>query len=79
MPCIAIDETPIGVFVEIEGSEEHIHHAAAALGKTAADYLTASYRALYAEHCNARGVEPGDMVFGEEQAGEAGGAGPIGE
>ena len=37
---IAIDETPIGVFVEIEGSEADIHRAAAALGKTPQDYLT---------------------------------------
>ena len=60
---IAIDETPIGVFVEIEGSEEHIHRAAAALGRTPDDYVTASYRTLYLDHCRARGVEPADMLF----------------
>src|SRR5690606_6615811 len=48
---IAIDETPIGVFVEIEGSEAHIDQTAAALGRTRADYITASYRALFLEHC----------------------------
>ena len=60
---IAIDETPIGVFVEIEGSEDHIHRAAAALGRSRADYVTASYRSLYLDFCRDRGVEPGDMLF----------------
>jgi adenylate cyclase class 2 len=60
---LAIDETPIGVFVEIEGSEEHIHLAAVALRRTSADYITGSYRTLYLEHCRERGLEPGDMLF----------------
>jgi adenylate cyclase class 2 len=60
---IAIDETPIGVFVEIEGSEEHIHQIAEALGKSTTDYVTASYRSLYLDDCRERGVEPGDMLF----------------
>jgi adenylate cyclase class 2 len=60
---IAIDETPIGVFVEIEGSEDHIHRAAAALGKAPDDYVTSSYRALYLDYCRERGVDPGDMLF----------------
>ncbi|HUE88420.1 MAG TPA: class IV adenylate cyclase [Vicinamibacterales bacterium] len=60
---IAIDETPIGVFVEIEGSEDHIHRAAQALGRTSTDYVTASYRSLYLDHCRAQGVNPADMLF----------------
>jgi adenylate cyclase class 2 len=60
---IAIDETPIGVFVEIEGPEEHIHSAAASLGRGANDYLTSSYRALYLDHCQAADIRPGDMLF----------------
>jgi adenylate cyclase class 2 len=60
---IAIDETPIGVFVEIEGPEEHIHRTAVALGRSPAEYVTSSYRALYVEHCREHGVEPADMVF----------------
>lgn len=60
---IAIDETPIGVYVEIEGSEDHIHRAAAALGKTRQDYVTSSYRALYLDHCRDQGLEPSDMLF----------------
>ena len=61
---IAIDETPIGVFVEIEGSEDHIHRAAEALGKASADYVSASYRSLYLDHCRAQGLPPADMLFG---------------
>ena len=47
---IAIDETPVGTFVEIEGGEEHIHQTAAALGKTPDDYILDSYRTLFVQH-----------------------------
>jgi adenylate cyclase class 2 len=60
---IAIDETPVGVFVEIEGAEEHIHHVAQALGKSPPDYVTASYLSLYLDHCRAHGLEPAHMLF----------------
>ncbi|HSK10290.1 MAG TPA: class IV adenylate cyclase [Vicinamibacterales bacterium] len=63
---IALDETPIGVFVEIEGSEQTIVEAASALGRSATDYITDSYRALYLRDCKSRGVERGDMVFDED-------------
>ena len=64
---IAIDETPVGTFVEIEGGEEHIHAAAAALGKTPADYITDSYRTLFsstAAHAQASTCLR-DMLFAE--------------
>jgi adenylate cyclase class 2 len=66
---IAIDETPIGVFVELEGGEEEINRVAAALGRRPADYITASYRALFLADCSARGVEAGDMVFAPREDG----------
>lgn len=44
---VAIDETPIGTYVEIEGDAAAIDALAAALGRTPADYITASYRALF--------------------------------
>src|SRR5262245_58954930 len=65
---IAIDETPIGTFVEIEGGEEHIHRSAAALGKSAKDYITDSYRTLFTEYCRMHGLETTDMLFSSMQA-----------
>jgi adenylate cyclase class 2 len=60
---IAVDETPVGVFVEIEGGEEAIHDTARALGFTPADYITDSYRFLFLQHRDANGIEGPDMVF----------------
>jgi adenylate cyclase, class 2 len=60
---IAIDETPVGTFVEIEGGEEHIDQTAALLGKTRADYITDSYRTLFLRHCAERGLASSDMLF----------------
>jgi adenylate cyclase class 2 len=60
---IALDETPIGVFVEIEGSEEHIIQIAEALGKAPNDYVTASYRGLFLEYCREHQISGDDMLF----------------
>lgn len=60
---IAIDETPIGVFVEIEGTQSHIEATAAALGRTRDDYITASYRALFLEYCREHPAAGHDMRF----------------
>jgi adenylate cyclase class 2 len=60
---IAIDETPVGVFVEIEGGEDAIHAAAGALGRTPSDYITDSYRLLFLQHRDANGLDAHDMVF----------------
>ena len=68
---IAIDETPVGVFVEIEGSEQGITDAARALGRGPDDYVLDSYRALFMEHRRARGLPATDMIFAE--ANEIGG------
>jgi adenylate cyclase, class 2 len=59
----AIDETPVGVFVEIEGGEHAIHAAACALGKCQDDYITDSYRFLFLQHRDANGLVTTDMVF----------------
>ena len=68
---IAVDETPVGVFVEIEGSEDAIHQTAVALGKSPADYITDSYRFLFLQHRDANGLAGHDMVFAGSTAGEA--------
>ena len=60
---VAIDETPVGVYVEIEGSEHGIEAAAAALGRTAADYIVDSYRALFLQERERLGTGAADMMF----------------
>ena len=62
---IALDETPIGTFVEVEGSEKAITDVAIALGRTERDYIVDSYRGLYVQRCEATGCALGDMVFEE--------------
>jgi adenylate cyclase class 2 len=63
---VAVDETPVGVFVEIEGGGRGIAGFASALGRGPSDYLLDSYRRLYLLDCEARGVTPADMVFEED-------------
>jgi adenylate cyclase class 2 len=60
---VAIDETPVGVFVEIEGSEQGIADMTVALGRTSADYIVDSYRALFLQHREQLGLDGPDMVF----------------
>jgi adenylate cyclase class 2 len=60
---VAVDETPVGVFVEIEGSEEGITEMTVALGRTPDDYIRQSYYSLFLEHREQSGVVGRDMVF----------------
>ena len=60
---VAVDETPVGVFVEIEGGEQGITAMAEALGRTPADYLLDSYRGLFLKHREEFGLAGTDMVF----------------
>ena len=62
---IAIDETPVGVFVEIEGGEQGIGETAEALGCGTTDYVLDSYRCLFMEHRRAHGLPDTDMLFSE--------------
>ncbi|MBM3792107.1 MAG: class IV adenylate cyclase, partial [Acidobacteria bacterium] len=63
---LALDETPIGTFLEIEGSEDSIRGAARSMGVGQELFLKDSYYALYLQYCRARGLPPGHMVFGED-------------
>ena len=60
---VAIDEAPIGTFVELEGSEPDILAMAAALGRQPADFILDSYLALFRRHCAATGASATHMVF----------------
>ncbi len=60
---IDLDETPIGTFLELEGSRRSIDRAAEALGYSVRDYISASYLELYAVYCARKGVSVADMVF----------------
>jgi adenylate cyclase class 2 len=62
-----LDETPVGVFLELEGPADWIDKAAAELGFAPGDYVTASYGAIYLEYCAKNGIEPKDMVFPQRQ------------
>ena len=46
---VAIDETPVGTWMELEGSEAGIHDVARALGRSPQDFILASYRSLFLE------------------------------
>lgn len=75
---LALDETPIGVFLELEGPREEINRAAAMLGFDHSAYINKSYGALFMEERGIAGRashnEPvpfsgvPDMVFGRSNA-----------
>ncbi len=60
-----LDETPIGVFLELEGPAYWIDRTAARLGFAPRDYVIASYAALYRDFLDLHKGTP-DMLFGQE-------------
>jgi len=68
-----LDETPIGVYLELEGSPRWIDRMARRLGFRDADYITASYGRLYLDWCAARNIPPAHMVFEKPARREAAG------
>jgi hypothetical protein len=60
---VAIDETPIGNYVEFEGSENGIRDVTGKLGIAETQYLRSSYYSLYLEYCRKNGETPKYMVF----------------
>ena len=63
---IALDETPVGTFVEIEGSEHGILSMTATLGRSPTDFILDSYRSLFIQHRERYGFSSTDMVFNQE-------------
>jgi adenylate cyclase, class 2 len=72
---IALDETPIGTYVEIEGTEKGITGMALALGRTETDYVLDSYPSLFLKHRREYGLYGEHMVF-EEQTPDGNGSDP---
>jgi len=60
---LMVDETPIGVYMEMEGPPDWIDALAPQLGYQEGDYVNLSYARLYLRECETRGVEPAHMVF----------------
>lgn len=60
---VTIDETPIGVFLELEGPSDWIDLTADRLGFAHSEYCTASYAALYREYLQLHHGAPANMVF----------------
>ena len=58
-----LDETPVGVYLELEGTPQWIDRAARKLGFAEDDYITASYARLWLDWCEWHGVRASDMVF----------------
>ena len=63
---IAVDETPVGTYVEIEGGERGIATTTEALGRRPSDYLLDSYRGLFIRYCQERGLPITNMLFDED-------------
>jgi adenylate cyclase class 2 len=68
---IELDETPIGVFLELEGPADAIDRAAKALGFEKREYILANYMVLYREYCRRRGHGPWDMLFAKSPKGKS--------
>ena len=60
---VLIDETPVGLYAEFEGSEEGIRIVAESMGFDESKFMRESYYSIYAEFCHERGKEPTHMVF----------------
>jgi adenylate cyclase, class 2 len=60
---IELDETPVGIYLELEGPVASIDRGAHLLGYGRQDYLKDTYGSLYLADCRRRRRKPGDMLF----------------
>jgi adenylate cyclase, class 2 len=58
-----LDETPAGIFLELEGPRRQIDRAARLLGYTKSDYDCRSYWDLHQEFCQRRKISTPHMIF----------------
>ena len=63
---IALDETPIGTFIEIEGGERAILNMTGALGRSPQDFILDSYRGLFLARREQFGLRGANMMFADE-------------
>jgi hypothetical protein len=64
---VAIDETPVGTYVELEGDEDAILTMTTALGRSPADFIIDSYYRLFRLFLKRRdefGLAGPHMIFG---------------
>jgi adenylate cyclase class 2 len=62
---VVLDETPIGIIGEIEGTPEWIDRVAEQLGVQESDYINKSYAELFAEWTKRNRSKAKNMTFGE--------------
>jgi adenylate cyclase, class 2 len=62
-PLVVVDETPLGLFAEIEGTDPAVRALAKELGVAEADFIAESYIALWLAARRDDPALPNDMVF----------------
>lgn len=67
-PHLVYDETPVGNFIELEGSQRWIDEVARQLGYKRKDYIKESYAALYRRKCHEEGRPAGNMLFNKNES-----------
>jgi len=66
---LMLDDAPVGVFVEVEGTPEQISRVSALLGRTPDDYRLESYMGLWRRRCQDQGIsQSADMLFDDPVA-----------
>lgn len=65
---IALDETPVGTFLELEGRPSAIDRVARALGYAPRDYFQGTYWDLYVADCRRKGRMPRNMLFSPQKS-----------
>jgi adenylate cyclase class 2 len=61
------DETPVGTFLELEGTPTAINRTARALGFSPKDYIRSTYWTLYAGYCRRQHRKPQNMLFSPQK------------